>query len=72
MPNSRSKKVYVQGFECESINFRKPINMFESMDIDEYIYGGVVETSYKKYVREDAIRSGQSSKNRGEISLSHT
>ena len=38
-------------FNCESISFKKYINMFEQMDIDEYVYEGLVETSYKKPTR---------------------
>ena len=29
MPNSWSKQAYVQGFDCESISFKKSVNMFE-------------------------------------------
>ena len=42
MPNSWTKKAYVQGFDCESIIFKKALNMFESIEIAEYIYEGVV------------------------------
>ena len=45
MPNSWSKQAYVQGFDCESFFF-KGVNMFESMEIVESIYEGVVEPSY--------------------------
>ena len=31
MPNSWSKYTYMQGFGCESINFKKAVNMFERM-----------------------------------------
>ena len=31
MTNSWSNKDYVQGFDCESINFLKAVNMFERM-----------------------------------------
>ena len=41
-------QVYVQGFDCEYILFKKYVNMFERMDIAEYIYKEVVEPSYKK------------------------
>ena len=37
MTNSWSKKAYVQGFDCESISFKKAVNMFERMEIVEYI-----------------------------------
>ena len=46
MPNIWSKKVYVQGFGCESILFKKSVNVFEIMEISESIYKGVVEPSY--------------------------
>ena len=39
--------MYTQGFDCESISFKKSVNMFEKMDIAESIYEGVVEPSYK-------------------------
>ena len=41
MPNSRSKQPFVQGFDCESILFKKAVNIFERMEIAESIYGGV-------------------------------
>ena len=31
MPNSWSKQAYVQGFDCETISFKKAVNMFEHM-----------------------------------------
>ena len=42
MPTNWSKQAYVQVFDCESIAFKKSVNMFEHMEIDEYIYKGVV------------------------------
>ena len=42
MPNSRSRQAYVQGFDCDSITFKKYVNMFEHMEIAESIYKGVV------------------------------
>ena len=48
MPNSWSRHVYVQGFDCESVTFKKYFNMFEHMEISKSIYEGVVEHSYKK------------------------
>ena len=47
MPNSWSKKAYVQGFYGESTTLKKAINIFEGMEISESIYKGVVELSYK-------------------------
>ena len=49
MPQSLSNQAYVQVFDCEYILFKKSVNMFEQMDIAEYIYEGVVESLYKKY-----------------------
>ena len=46
MPNFCYKKAYVQGFDCESISFKKSGNMFERMEITESIYKGVVDPSY--------------------------
>ena len=31
MPTSWSKRAYTQGFDCESIYFKKSVNMFEHM-----------------------------------------
>ena len=31
MPTSWSKQAYTQGFDCESIYFKKSVNMFEHM-----------------------------------------
>ena len=65
MPNSWSKQAYVQGFDCESITFKKSINMFEHMEITESIYEGVVETSYKKLTRSDSNRASHIRHKRG-------
>ena len=46
MSNSWSKHAYVQGFDFESITFKRVVNMFERMEIAESIYEGVVEPSY--------------------------
>ena len=46
LPNSWGKQACVQGFDCEYINFKKSVNMFEHMDIVGCIYGGVVKPSY--------------------------
>ena len=40
------KQAYVQGFDCESITFKKAGSMFEHMGISESIYEGVVEPYY--------------------------
>ena len=37
MPNGWYKQAYVQGFDCESITFKKVLNMFERMEISESI-----------------------------------
>ena len=46
--------------------------MFERMDIEEYIYEGVVEPFYKKSTGADAIHTGHIKKKRGEAASSHT
>ena len=46
MPNSCSKQTYAQGFDCESITFKKYVNMFERMESAESIYEGVEEPPY--------------------------
>ena len=48
MPNSWSKQACVQDFDCKSILFKKNVNMFERMKIEESIYNGLVEPSHKK------------------------
>ena len=48
-PNSWSKKEYLQAFDCESINFKAAVNMFELVEISQSIYEGAVEISYKTY-----------------------
>ena len=48
MPNSRSKRAYVQGFDWKYTTLKQSVNVFGRMDIAEYIYKGVVEPSYKK------------------------
>ena len=58
MPDSWSKQAYIQGFDSESINFIKAVDMFECMEIAESIYEGVLEPSYKKPTRADANRAG--------------
>ena len=42
MHNSWYKQAYVQGFDCESISFKKYVNMFERMEIAESIDEGVL------------------------------
>ena len=70
MPNSWSRQAYIQGFDCESITFKKAVNIFERMEIAESIYEGIVEPSYKKTTRADANRVGHSRQKRGEASSS--
>ena len=64
MPNSWSKQAYVQGFYCESITFKKAVNMFEHMEIVESIYEGIVEPSYKIYEGRCHLCSSQQEKDR--------
>ena len=37
MPNSWSKQAYVQGFDWKYITSKKSVNLFERMEIAEYI-----------------------------------
>ena len=46
IPNTCYKHAYVQGFDCESIDLKKAVNMFERMEMAESIFEGVVEPSY--------------------------
>ena len=49
--NIWSNQSYVQGFDCDTISFKKAVNMFERMEIAESIYEGVVTPSNKKLIR---------------------
>ena len=42
MPNTWIMQAYVQGFYCESVTFKKAVNMFKCVDIAESIYKGLV------------------------------
>ena len=46
MPDSWSKQAYVQVFDCDSITFKKAVNMFERMEIAKSIHKDLVEPSY--------------------------
>ena len=46
IPKSWGKKDFLQGFYFEAVTFKKEINMFERLDIVEYIYEGVAEPFY--------------------------
>ena len=72
MPNIWSRQAYVQGFYCESITFKKAVNLFDRMEISESIYEGVLEFSYKQPTQVDANRAGHSRQKRGECTLSWT
>ena len=72
MPNSWSKQVYVQGFDCENISFKRSVNLFERMEIAEIIYEGAATPSYKKTTRKESNRTGISRNKRGEAALSNT
>ena len=54
MYNDWGKKYLIQGLDFEAVPFKKSINMFERMDIVEYIYEGVTEPNTK-----ELNRSGQ-------------
>ena len=59
-------------FYYESIHFKKEGNIFELMDIVEYINEVLLVPSYIQSTRTYATRSGHSRKKRGEDTLSHT
>ena len=52
MPNICIKQACVYLFYCESIYFKASVNMFEHTEIEESIYEGDVEPSYKKLLGE--------------------
>ena len=62
----------MQGFDCESITFKKSVNMFERMEIAESIYEGVLEISYKQSTGTYANRFANTRKQIGEAALSNT
>ena len=72
MPNSWIKQAYVQVFDCEFITFKRAANMFEHMDITEFVYKGEVEPFNKKTSRTYANRDGHIRLKRGESALSNT
>ena len=61
----------MKGFDCESISFKKAVNMFERKQIDESVYEGVIKPSYEISTWEDANCASQSSNKRGGSDLSH-
>ena len=62
----------MQGFYCESSNFKKEVNIFKRVEIAESIYEGVVEPSHKNPISADATSAGHSRQKRRESALSHT
>ena len=44
MPNGLRSKSYVQGFDCKFIT-KQSVNMFEHMEVTEFIYEGFVKPS---------------------------
>ena len=72
MPNSWSKQAYFQGFDYESINFKKYVKFFEHIEIVESIYEGVVEPSYKKTTWAEAKCACHIRHNMGESASSWT
>ena len=72
MPIIWSRQDYVQGFDYESITFKKTVNMFGHMEIADYIYEGVVEPSHKKPIHADSNRAGHSRYKRVEAASSLT
>ena len=65
MSKSCSKQAYIQGFDCETISFKKDVNIFEHMEITESICEGMVTPSYKKTTRAESNRTEISKNNRG-------
>ena len=72
MNNSWSKQSYVKGSDCKFILLKKYVDMFECIEIAEYIYKGEVEPSYKNSTWSDTNRAGHSNINRGELASSKT
>ena len=72
IPNGWGKQVYVYGFDCENITFKRTVNMFECIYIAEIVYEGVVEPYEKNYIRAADKRAGNSRKIREEAASSKT
>ena len=51
MPNIRSRQAYIKRFDYKKIT-KQSINIFEHMEIAEYIYRGVVENLYKNLLKQ--------------------
>ena len=58
IPNSWGKQAYLQGFGCETITYKKAVNMLKHMEISESIYEVVVEYSYKESTMADSTCVG--------------
>ena len=51
------EQAHMQGFDCESITFKSAVDMFERMEIAEFIYEGVLKPYYKIPNRSDSNRT---------------
>ena len=58
MTNSWYTQAYVQAFDWEFISFKKYVNTFDCMEVAEFMYKGVVKTSYKTPTQEYYNRAG--------------
>ena len=72
MPIIWIRQAYVQKFDCETITFQKDVNIPELMEIEEYVYEGVVEPYYKKSTRKDTKYADHRREMRGEAASSNT
>ena len=70
--NSWSKQACVKDFDYEPILFKKAENMFECMEIAEYIYKGELWPSYKKPTQAYADCDSHSRNKIGETASSNT
>ena len=53
-PNGWDKQYFMEGFDFETATFNNSINMFECMEISEYICEGVFKPFTEKLTRLDA------------------
>ena len=56
--NHWSKRSSGHDFDFEPAFLKQAVNIFESLEISENIYEGVLEPSYKKSTRKESNHSG--------------
>ena len=60
MPNRWSKQAYVQGFDCESIQLKNAVNIFEHMEIENIftnVYQNILIKNIPGYMPTVMVKS---------------